>query len=74
MALTGALCYHVHAVTGFTNKSLRGLVAGLLGPLLESDVPPAPTEVRQALVTLDRRDSVGATTNETEARRAASWL
>jgi len=73
-ALAGALCCHVHAVTGFTNKSLRGLVAGLLGPLLESDVPPAPTEVRQALVTLDRRDSVGATTNETEARRAASWL
>jgi len=31
MALTGALCCHVHAVTGFTNKSLRGLVAGLLG-------------------------------------------
>jgi hypothetical protein len=30
MALTGALCYLVHAVTGFTNKSLRGLVAGLL--------------------------------------------
>jgi hypothetical protein len=31
MALAGALCYLVHAVTGFTNKSLRGLVAGLLG-------------------------------------------
>lgn len=31
MALTGALCLMVHAVTGFTNKSLRGLVAGLLG-------------------------------------------
>ncbi|HVF14153.1 MAG TPA: hypothetical protein VM942_06100 [Acidimicrobiales bacterium] len=31
MALTGALCVMVHAVTGFTNKSLRGLVAGLLG-------------------------------------------
>lgn len=31
MALTGALCCIVHAVTGFTNKSLRGLVAGLLG-------------------------------------------
>jgi hypothetical protein len=30
MALTGALCCVVHAVTGFTNKSLRGLVAGLL--------------------------------------------
>jgi hypothetical protein len=30
-ALTGALCCIVHAVTGFTNKSLRGLVAGLLG-------------------------------------------
>ena len=32
MALTGALCCVVHAVTGFTNHSLRGLVAGLLGP------------------------------------------
>jgi hypothetical protein len=31
MALAGALCHMVHAVTGFTNKSLRGLVAGLLG-------------------------------------------
>jgi hypothetical protein len=31
MALAGALCCMVHAVTGFTNKSLRGLVAGLLG-------------------------------------------
>ena len=30
-ALTGALCCVVHAVTGFTNKSLRGLVAGLQG-------------------------------------------
>ena len=30
MALTGALCCVVRAVTGFTNKSLRGLVAGLL--------------------------------------------
>jgi hypothetical protein len=31
MALAGALCLSVHAVAGFTNKSLRGLVAGLLG-------------------------------------------
>jgi len=31
MALAGALCVMVHAVNGFTNKSLRGLVAGLLG-------------------------------------------
>jgi hypothetical protein len=31
MALAGALCLVVHAVTGFTNKSLRGRVAGLLG-------------------------------------------
>jgi predicted MarR family transcription regulator len=30
MALTGALCCVIHAVTGFTNRSLRGLVAGLL--------------------------------------------
>jgi hypothetical protein len=31
MALAGALCCIVHAVTGLTNHSLRGLVAGLLG-------------------------------------------
>ena len=31
MALAGALCYVLHAVTGFTNKSLRGLVAEHLG-------------------------------------------
>ena len=31
MALAGALCYLIHAVSGFTNKSLRGLVGGLLG-------------------------------------------
>ncbi|MGI9119727.1 MAG: hypothetical protein ACR2G7_06350 [Acidimicrobiales bacterium] len=31
MALAGALSCVVHAVTGFTNHSLRGLVAGLLG-------------------------------------------
>ncbi len=31
MALAGSLCLVVHAVTGFTNKSLRGRVAGLLG-------------------------------------------
>ena len=31
MALAGALCSLLPAVTGFTNKSLRGLVAGLLG-------------------------------------------
>ena len=30
-ALAGALCAHVHTVSGFTNKSLRSLVAGLLG-------------------------------------------
>ena len=30
MALAGALCCVIHAVTGFTNRSLRGLVAGLL--------------------------------------------
>jgi hypothetical protein len=30
MALAGALCAMIHAVTGFTNKSLRGRVAGLL--------------------------------------------
>ena len=31
MALAGALCCFVHAIAGFTNSSLRGLVAGLLG-------------------------------------------
>jgi hypothetical protein len=31
MALAGALCHVLPAVTGFTNKSLRGLVAGHLG-------------------------------------------
>jgi predicted MarR family transcription regulator len=31
MALCGALCVIANTVTGFTNKSLRGLVAGLLG-------------------------------------------
>jgi len=31
MALVGSLCLGVHAVTGFANKSLRGLVAGPLG-------------------------------------------
>jgi predicted MarR family transcription regulator len=31
MALAGALCCVVHAVTGFTNQSLGGLVAALLG-------------------------------------------
>jgi hypothetical protein len=30
MALTGALCVWIHAVAGFTNQSLRSLVAGLL--------------------------------------------
>ena len=106
MALAGALCCVVHTVTGLTNHSLRGLVAGLLGtdystnqmtydlrrlrlhgiiqrvphthtyrltaegirvavfytklhqrllgPLLEADQPPAPTELRRALATIDR--------------------
>jgi len=31
MALVGALCASVHAVGGFTNRSLRARVAGLLG-------------------------------------------
>jgi hypothetical protein len=31
MALAGAPCLMVHAVAGFTNKSLRSLAAGLLG-------------------------------------------
>jgi len=31
MAITGALCQTLLAATGFTNKSLRALIAGLLG-------------------------------------------
>jgi hypothetical protein len=31
MALAGALCHQLHAVTGFTNKTLRALVAAHLG-------------------------------------------
>jgi hypothetical protein len=31
MALTGALCQTLLAATGFTNKNLRVLIAGLLG-------------------------------------------
>jgi hypothetical protein len=31
MALVGALCVNLHAVNGMTNRSLRALVAGLLG-------------------------------------------
>ena len=31
MALAGALCQTLHAVAGFNNRSLRALVAGLLG-------------------------------------------
>ena len=31
MALAGALCLTLHAVTGVTNRSLRAHVAGLLG-------------------------------------------
>jgi hypothetical protein len=104
-ALAGALCTVLGAVTGFTNKSLRPLVAGhldqpynqnkmsydlrrlrlhgliqriprkntyvltpdgirvavfytklrnrLLRPLLDADQPPAKTEIRQALRTLE---------------------
>ena len=105
MALAGALCLMVHAVSGFTNKSLRSLVAGLLGanystnqmtydlrrlrlhglierlprtntyvttpdglraalfytkvhdrvlgPLLSPDRPPAPQELRRAMIVID---------------------
>jgi hypothetical protein len=31
MALTGALCQTLLAATGFTNKRLRAVIAGLLG-------------------------------------------
>lgn len=105
MALAGALCHVLQALTGFTNKSLRGLVAQHLGhdysqgqmsydlrrlrlhgliqrlprsntyqltsegirvavfytklqnrllrPLLDADKPPAKTEIRHALRTLE---------------------
>jgi hypothetical protein len=105
MVLAGALSVMVHAVSGFTNKSLRSLVAGLLGadysrnqmtydlrrlrlhglierlphantyvttpdglrvgifytkvhepvlaPLLSTNRPPAPLELRRAIATLD---------------------
>ena len=107
MALAGALCHQLHAVAGFTNQTLRALVAAHLGhddytptrmsydlrrlrlhgliqrlprsntyiltpdgirvavfytklqnrllrPLLDADKPPAPTDVRRALKTLER--------------------
>jgi hypothetical protein len=105
MALTGALCCALQALTGFTNKTLRGLVAEHLGdvysqsqmsydlrrlrlhgliqrlphsntyqltsdgirvavfytklqnrllrPLLDANTPPASTEIRRALATLE---------------------
>jgi hypothetical protein len=105
MALAGALCCVLQALTGFTNKTLRGLVAQHLGrdynqgqmsydlrrlrlhglvqrlprkntyqltsegirvavfytklqnrllrPLLDANKPPAPTEIRRALTTLE---------------------
>ena len=36
MALTGALCLTLHAVAGFNNRSLRALIAGLLGTTYSS--------------------------------------
>jgi hypothetical protein len=106
MALVGALCIGLHAVTGITNRSLRPQVAALLGqpytrnqmsydlarlrrnglldrlphsntyvlteegqrvaifytkvhnrllrPLLAANAPPAPTDLRDALRTIDR--------------------
>lgn len=105
MALAGALCHVLQGLTGFTNKTLRELVAGHLGrdynqgqmsydlrrlrlhgliqrlprsntyqltsdgirvavfytklqnrllrPLLDANKPPAPTEIRRALTTLE---------------------
>jgi hypothetical protein len=40
MALAGALCMVVHAVAGFSNRSLRALVAACMG---SSSACPAPT-------------------------------
>ena len=106
MALAGALCHQLHTVAGFTNKTLRTLVAAHLGhdysqsrmsydlrrlrlhgliarlphkntyvltaegirvavfytklqnrllrPLLDADKPPAKTEIRRALATLEQ--------------------
>jgi len=34
MALAGSLCLGVHAVTGFTNKSLRGLDSSVVATRL----------------------------------------
>ena len=113
MALAGALCTALHAVTGFSNKSLRGHVAGHLGhhyspsqmsydlrrlrlhgliqrlprsntyrltpegirvavfytklhnrllrPLLDADKPPAPTDIRRALATLEPPSTITST-------------
>ena len=49
MALVGALCINLHAVAGFTNGSLRALVAGLLGgpystAQMTYDLRAAPTQ------------------------------
>jgi hypothetical protein len=119
MPLAGALCHQLHAVAGFTNKTLRTLVAAHLGheygpsrmsydlrrlrlhglirrlprsntyvltpdgirvavfytklqnrllrPLLDADKPPAPTDVRRALDTLQR-----AVNNYVNAARLAA--
>jgi hypothetical protein len=52
MALAGALCANVHTVTGFTNRSLRTRVAGLLG------VDYRPTQMSYDLGRLRRKELI----------------
>ena len=52
MALAAALCANVHTVTGFTNRSLRAHVAGLLG------VDYRPTQMSYDLGRLRRKGLV----------------
>ena len=49
MALVGPLCITLNAVTGFTNRSLRAQVAGLLG------VPYSPSQMTYDLRRLRRK-------------------
>ena len=52
MALAGALCANVHTVTGFTNRSLRARVAGLLGADYQ------PTQMSYDLGRLRRKELI----------------
>ena len=48
MALAGALCVLLHAASGFTNKSLRGLVAAQLG--CDYSASPTSYDLRRRLL------------------------